>query len=354
MAATATQFKSRFQEQPPDSIIWNPDSVAKPRYVGVESIRLEKRGLTPQTAEVLQKRTLKIRQAEMWKLGTMHKHSIASKLHAVGMEDVALKLDSCHTYYTIAVCGDCGSVRKFPNRCDLFCCPECAHALSVERVRQIQWWTNLISQPKHVTLTVKNIPVLTSGHVQEFRSWFTKLRRRKFASNWVGGFYRMEVTNEGHGWHLHLHALVDAKWIDKAELSRQWAQITNQQGMIVDVRDCRGTEYLHEVTKYVAKGSQVAAWEPDKIAMYIRAFQGIRTFGVFGKLYSMRTEFAEWIALLKDLRPRCQCGSCNVSYYSEFEWETKDLVPDYYVRPPRPRPYQDQPELLPDERSWPD
>jgi len=85
------------------------------------------------------------------------------------------------------------------------------------------------------------------------------------------------------------------------------------------VRDCRDKGYLRRITSYVARGSELAAWQPSEIKACINAFEGHRTFGVFGALYGMRTEFAEWIAELKQKRPRCECGSCNVQYQRESD-----------------------------------
>jgi hypothetical protein len=293
-------------------------------------------------------------QTEFWRKQTTHKNTVAAKLRQAGYRELAQSLEDCHSYYTFAVCNNCGIVQKFPNRCDQFFCPECQPHLAKERKRQVEWWTVGLKQPKHVVLTVRNIPDLTSDHVDELRAWFTKLRRRKFASNWAAGFYSIEVTNEGKGWHLHLHVLVEARWIDSSELALQWDSITNGFGRIVKVKDCRDDSYLAEVTKYAVKGVQLAAWSPDQIATFITAFQNKRTFGVFGTLYGQRTEFAEWIATIKQSRPRCRCGSDNCRYYSETDYLLLECQPDLIAKP-RP-PNQPNPQLQLNIRDfrWPD
>jgi len=344
----------RFAETTDNELCWQPDNCFQSRIIDEESLPLEQRGLTSHQPRVSKNRTPKVSQAEFWKLQTMHKFVVASKLRLQGMTEAALKLENCHSYYTIATCGDCGKVRKFPNRCDLFYCPECANHLQHERQRQVEWWAARIKQPKHVVLTIRNITDLSAGHVDELRKMFGKLRRRKFARNWKGGYYGIQVTNEGKGWHLHIHALVDARWIDEPELKQQWRSITNGLGYIVRVKDCRDADYLRETTRYVIHGSQLAAWQPDTIETFVRAFQNKRTFGVFGELYGARTEFAEWIATLKQAKPRCECGSCNVRYQSETDW----LIYQTFEQPsnqPRPPPSSEQQLLntvLPP--LWPD
>jgi len=334
----------RFAEDVDRGLIWQPDDTRQQRFSDDRPILLENRGLTsPPTPQPVQPPTPP-RQLALWKSQVIHAQTIAAKLRTIGLDEQATALQNCHTTYTVCQCSDCGLVRKFPNRCDRFYCPQCASHLAYERQKQVRWWTALIPQPKHVVLTLRNIPALLPGHVDELRRWFTALRRRKFARNWVGGFYRMEVTNEGNGWHLHLHALVNAAWIGQNELSSAWTSITGGIGRIVKVKDTRGADYLSEVTKYVAKAPQIAAWQPAQIAEFLGAFEHKRTFGVFGELYAARTKFAEFIATMKTARPKCSCGSSSCTYFTELEWEMRNLDKGP-SNTPRPPPKVAEPEL---------
>lgn len=280
-----------------------------------ESVKLEIRGVTSHQS-----------QFTLWSKQTDFKLSVASKLHKIGMHEEAEKLDQCHTKYTYAVCQGCDTVSKFPNRCDNFYCPECQPRLANDRRRTVEWWTREVQQPKHVVLTVKNIPDLTKAHVHEFVKWLNRLRRRKFARNWNGGFRSLEVTNEGNGWHLHAHLLVDAHWIDKFKLSEEWQSVTNGMGRIVDVSDAREKNYLAEVTKYAVKGVELACWSPDKIKKFIEAFKGVRTFAVFGSLYGLRSKFSEWIHFIRDQKPLCKCGCSHSRFFNENEFQALDLT----------------------------
>jgi hypothetical protein len=136
--------------------------------------------------------------------------------------------------------------------------------------------------------------------------------------------------------------LVDARWIDARRLSTEWASINGGIGYIVRVKDCRGADYVKEVTKYAAKGSQLAGWSPTEIRTFIEAFRGVRTFGVFGNLYRKRTEFAEWLKTLGSLKKPCECGCDKASYYSEAEWLERSLIPAQ-VRPCQKKPRDDTP-----------
>lgn len=277
-----------------------------------------------------------VRQSELWARQTIHKNSVAAKLRTVGAIDLARGLENCHTEYTFAVCTSCGTTQKFPNRCDRFFCPECQPRLSREREKAVKWWTNEIKQPKHVVLTVANVQHLTKGHVLEFKKWFKKLRHRRFAKHWRGGFYNIEVTNRGNGWHLHLHALIDANYIDSFELSKQWNSVNGGFGRIVKVLDARRTDYLKEVTKYAVKGNMLAAWSGEEILTFINSFCGVKCFGVFGSLYGKRTEWAEFLATLADTGNVCNCGCSEFRYYSELDFLLSDFMETPQAQPMPP------------------
>lgn len=266
------------------------------------------------------------------------KESIVAKLDGVHRNELADKVRQCHTDKSVRQCRGCKAHSIFWNRCDTKWCPICAMRLSRERKESVEWWTKQISQPKHIVLTARNSDVITHGTVKHFKKAFTKLRRTAFASNWKGGFYSIEVTNEGRGWHLHMHVLVDARWIDSGELAKTWARCIGQDFAIVKVKDCRGADYLQEVTKYAVKGNELAGWSSGDIVAFIDAFDGVRLFGVFGSLFSKRTEWKDFLDELREGRVRCQCGCSQWRILSEaeFEWEEHTAHPTA-PRPPPPR-----------------
>jgi len=218
----------------------------------------------------------------------------------------------------------------------------------MEKRKSVEMWTHYIGQPKHVVLTVKNMQNLTKADVQWFKQCWSKLRRTVFANAnttqayacdvathqlieryskpWRGGFYSLEVTKEANGWHLHLHALVDANFIDTYMLADAWHRCTGGRGYIVQVKDARDKSYLQEVMKYVVKGDQIASWPAPDILTFIRAFQGVRTFGVFGSLYAQRAEFRAMLDSLQAECHKCECGSDRFEILSIKEWEWRETT----------------------------
>ena len=283
---------------------------------GPESLQLETRGLTSQP-----------KQGELWRSGLHFKETVAYKLTLVGRPDLAEPVGTCHTEQISLMCTGCNRVNTFWNRCDLFYCPACQPRLARERLESVEWWAKEIRQPKHVVLTLANTRELTKEHVQHLKDSFTRLRRSKFAAGWLGGLYRVEVTNEGKGWHLHMHALIDSRWIDGSGLAVAWHKANRGTGYIVKVKDCRAKDYLAEVTKYAVKGSEIARWSGEQIAAFVDSLKGLRTFGVFGSLYGKRTEWKEFLAGLAEKRSVCACGCSDykVCTVAEIEWLSQKI-----------------------------
>jgi hypothetical protein len=274
----------------------------------------------------------------MWERELVWKESILAKLKEVGKLHLAGKMLDCHTVETYKRCVGCRKVSRFFNRCELFFCPVCAPRLSRERKESIEWWTKQIKQPKHLVLTVRNTCDITDEYIKFLKRQLGALRRLKVFRAVNGGFYSMEVTNEGRGWHVHFHLLIDAPWLSMAEVSQQWGRLVGQDYAIVKIKDCRGADYLQEVTKYAVKGSELARWTGKEISTFIGAFDGIRFFGVFGSLYGKRTEWAEWIKHVREIRPVCECGCSewHIMSPSEYAWDCETRAGHTNLPPPRP------------------
>lgn len=294
-----------------------------------EAVKLETRGTTPHA-----------QQRKFIFDGEALKETVIRKLLDRHEEEYAKPLINCHTTVWRKQCTNCRTVQTYYNRCEVFYCPVCAGRLSRDRRESIEWWTKLVNQPKHVVLTVRNADTISREYVAWFKRAWTNLRRSKFARHWRGGFYSLEVTNEGKGWHLHLHALIDCRWIDAGELARQWAQLVGQDYAIVKVKDCRNGDYLKEVTKYVTDSQQLARWKDFEIVAFIRALKGLRTFGVFGNLYGQRQAFKDYIATLQDDKFTCTCGCSTFRFFDPSEWEwyeaTAGSIPPPTIQAPRP------------------
>lgn len=267
----------------------------------------------------------------------VNRDTICRKLQDSGRMDLTEGMGDCHTRQVAKVCGGCRKTSFFFNRCETMFCPICAPRLARERREAVEWWTKQVQQPKHVVLTARNTATITKEQVQKFKAAFAKLRRRKAFKNWRGGFYSLEVTNEGRGWHLHLHALIEARFIPADVLATEWGKLIGQDFAIVKVKDCREKSYLQEVCKYAVKGSQLAEWNGKDIAALMDAFDGVRTFGAFGELFKLRATFKAWIESLQQEEQPCDCGACNWRFLDRDEWEWENIERERNADP-RPPP----------------
>lgn len=274
------------------------------------------------------------RQTQFWADREILQRSLVARLNRIGELKLATKMDACHTIETFRQCRGCNSVSHFWNRCDLMLCPQCQPRLARKRQQEIKWWAAQVRAPKHVVLTIANQPILLADHFKTFVKCLARLRRSKLARNWAGGCYTLEVTNEGRGWHLHAHLLVDSHWIDSGDLARRWAEIVGQDFSIVKVKAVGSSDYLHEVSKYVVKPAQMAGWSDADLSIFIRAIQGRRTFGVWGNLRGRKAEWKLWRESQEEHARTCPCGSNNFKHYSRAEWEAEEAL----QRPPPSRP----------------
>lgn len=288
------------------------------------AVKLETRGIT--------------RQAQQGKLDFDMDaccESILAKLREVGRFDLIGNAAVCHTSRFHARCCKCGKHHEYWNRCELFWCPRCQSRLARDRRRSVEWWTENIKQPKHLVLTVRNSTTITKQYVRWFKDCFTRLRRSAVWQPVRGGLYSLEVTNEGRGWHLHMHILIDCNYVDISALTQRWAAIVGQDFAISKIKDVRGKDYVKEVTKYSVKGNQLAGWSGHDIAAFIDAFTGLRTFGVFGTLFSARAGHTAFLESLDNDRQQCECGSKEFRYFSDAEWEWEQIRSDLSPPPVR-------------------
>lgn len=131
-----------------------------------------------------------------------------------------------------------------------------------------------------LTLTLKNGDDFLErfGHLEQSFQTLKDRRRDWKKKGWGfnefckidGCVYSYEITNNGNGWHPHLHivALVD-DWIDRIKLSKEWEAITGDS-KIIDIRRIKPDEngdYMEafmECFKYCMKFSEMSKehiWE---------------------------------------------------------------------------------------------
>lgn len=231
--------------------------------------------------------------------------SLAARLREGGEPRQAERLERCGMAVGWLTCPDCMKWREAKYRCNLRWCPECAWRIAARRAALVGAWAQTCQQPKHVVLTGRNT---AAPEPQRYGRAFAKLRRQQ-PFRWARGCRTVETTNEGRGWHVHIHALVDTRWIDAGELARRWGRLLNQEFAIVKVKDARLLDYLAELAKYACKPAQMAAWPAREAALFVRACRGVRLFSTFGDLRGFKPP----------AEPQRCCPDCGSNAAPQFD-----------------------------------
>lgn len=257
------------------------------------------------------------KQRVLWREDADFKETIRAKLAGLWEDNQFWNFSRCGSEDFFRTCRSCRAVEKMKARCNLKWCPLCSWRLTEKRKRILQLWSARISQPKHLVLTQKNFQVLTCGRLRENTRALAAMRRTRAMSAVKGGCVSVEITNEGNGWHLHSHWLIDCRWLDMEKVSRAWAKQVGQQFAICKIMDVRERDYLREVTKYVVEGSELAKWPADQIHEFVRAVKGRRFFFPFGSLFHQSKEIRKELRAEQAEPAACECGCTDFIYEDE-------------------------------------
>ncbi len=244
--------------------------------------------------------------------------SLLTKIKGLIPWSLFQNLDRCGKEEIYKSCINCGETKTHFYRCSNKVCPLCNWRVARARAAVLKEWVKTIQQPKHVVLTRRNFNgILTRKLFRHTMQSFGKIRRTKIFKDMTAGCVSMEVTNERRGWHVHLHILCDARWIDASELAVKWGKYMGQDYAIVKVLDARKKNYCSEVAKYVVKGAELVSWKPEQIAQFILAVRQIRFYATFGKLFHDARRIKAQLECQRPPPEPCKCGC------SKFKFETE-------------------------------
>lgn len=153
-------------------------------------------------------------------------------------------------------CGHCGHFFPVPILCSNRWCPECSYQRAKRVRHRLDWFVSQF-QPKPgygirmLTLTIKSDSDLNRQIDQLLKS-FRRLRQRRLWKYAVrGGCTVIEVTHGPAGWHAHIHALVEARWIPWTKLRDQWIDVSGASGVYIQTIPVKAI--VGYVTKYLTK-----------------------------------------------------------------------------------------------------
>jgi hypothetical protein len=198
-------------------------------------------------------------------------------------------MDDKHRFITLN-CSHCGNVLRVQVGCGERTCPICRKKWFGYHYKTVLECITAWPRIYFMTLTIKNLDgQIYRSDITKLRKDFGKLRehytKRKKGSREIisqkikGGFYIIQATNRGRGWHPHLHVLYDGSYIAKESLALAWANITSGS-YVVDIRvaetAARGLKYL------LSDFLQSPRIRPEDYAEYNGIFKGQRIIQPFG------------------------------------------------------------------------
>ncbi len=147
---------------------------------------------------------------------------------------------------------------------------------------------------------------MTREAVSAIRSAFQRLLHRKYFCKRIrGGLYVIEIRFGETGWNVHLHALIDASYLDQHAISKTWQQITGDS-YVVDIRQAFSARAgLRYILKYMLKPPVLN----DQESVYDRVLKGTRLVQPFGVFYRVEKG--------KSVLACPQCG--RTDWISEFD-----------------------------------
>jgi hypothetical protein len=256
---------------------------------------------------------------------------LAAKLRTEGSLALADSLLDCGSEILLQ-CSECGVRKKGRAHCDRRWCPICARRLSAARCAKHERAVAALKWPLFVTLTVRNRATLARDTLVWLLRCFRRLRQTVWwkRCNVRGGFVSLEITNEGRGWHPHLHLIVDCEWLATetapppkwwsrekkaavfkraaAELEMQWARLVKQPTASVRTRRAFGSvggkRVIQEIMKYAVKPSALVESHGSATEV-IDAMKRTRLFRGFGSCHKLKLDDVP-----RDPVP-CECGACK-------------------------------------------
>ena len=159
---------------------------------------------------------------------------IGEALMDLGLSSMGGRFIGCRTEDSeiLFTCQDCGHLEVRKSSCNVRFCPRCNGRRY--RLLEEKFGSGLsrMKAPIFVSLSYPNVSVLDRAELDYLTKAFSKLRRSKCFRRVRGGFYDTSTTFNPSSltYNLHLHAVIDAPFLNRGALYARWLKITAVKG----------------------------------------------------------------------------------------------------------------------------
>jgi hypothetical protein len=173
------------------------------------------------------------------------------------------------------------------NTCHDRACLPCQRARQRALVEAIMVRMLEVKQPvRFMTFTLRTNCLDLRKQIRRLLDCLHLLRRKKWWRDHAAGganFVEVKLGRGSRAWHVHCHCLVEGKYVDQKELSRQWLAVTGDSS-IVDVRKIDAVEQRAKyVAKYATKpASADVICSPAHLDEFLLAIKGARLYQAWG------------------------------------------------------------------------
>lgn len=192
-------------------------------------------------------------------------------------------LDADRHFYRTFACTACGYTFKAPLSCSDRFCPVCSSPRRRRTAAKLRALVTQIHPPfahsfKHLTLTIRNHPDLPWMHRTLLQS-FRRLRSHLLWQRTVrGGAFVFETTGQPGNWHLHLHAILEARYIPWSLLHDRWQKVSAGRGVYITTAPPKRICWY--LTKYLTK-NQLSAEASRSASKDLASTRLFTTFGTW-------------------------------------------------------------------------
>lgn len=142
------------------------------------------------------------------------------------------------------------------------------------------------ARARFLTLTLKSAQEPLDELLAKLTHDFASLRRSSLWRNRVTGgvaFLEVKWFSNTQRWHVHLHSLIQGRYVPQHDLSKLWLKIT-QTSHIIDIRVTKDEAHVtHYICKYASKPlDHTVLLDPDRLQEAILALKGKRLCMTFG------------------------------------------------------------------------